>query len=76
MNVERIKLVNQVFDKIDSNRDNYITINEIKNSFYPRNHPDVKTGRKGEEEILAELLDTLEVYQILNVKQNNLNIKN
>lgn len=65
VSLERIKLISQVFDKIDQDQDGIITVSEAKMNYHTRNHPDVKTGRKSEEELTAELVETIEAFKIL-----------
>lgn len=59
-----MKLINQVFDKIDQDQDGVITISEAKARYQTRNHPDVKSGRRTEEELLNEFVETLEAFKI------------
>lgn len=42
-----------------------VLLNDIKNSYSARYHPDVRKGRKSESEILAEFLDTFEAHHNL-----------
>lgn len=49
-------LIEQVFEGIDKDRDDIITINEFKSSILSRAHPDVKSGRKQEEDIINEFI--------------------
>ena len=37
-------------------------MDEIRNSYSPKNHPDVLSGKKTEDEVLAEFLDTLQYH--------------
>ena len=39
-----------------------VEINDLKGVYNAKQHPDVKSGRKTEDEILAEFLDTFEIH--------------
>jgi len=60
MNPSRKKLVAQAFNKIDKDRSGYVDINDIKGTYNASFHPDVKSGKKTEEQILLEFLETFE----------------
>ena len=40
-------------------------IKDIKETYNAKNHPDVKKGKKTEEEVLAEFLDTFEIHHAM-----------
>lgn len=72
LNEERVKILEQVFKKIDTDNDGVINvfqsiiqIFDLYSNFCARNHPDVKNGRKNEEQILQELVDALEIHKSL-----------
>lgn len=48
------------FVKLDRDGSGVIDINDIKGVYNARNHPDVKSGKKTEDEILGEFLETFE----------------
>ena len=52
----------KAFQKIDKNGNGIIEIDDIKASYNAKQHPDVKSGKKTEEEILSEFLDTFELH--------------
>ena len=54
-----------LFKKLDKFSIGYLEISDVKNGFYPRFHPDVKSGKRNEEEILGEFLDTMEMHHQL-----------
>ena len=60
MNDFRKNLVNQVFNKLDINGNGEISFDEIQAKYNARNHPEVLSGRKTEEEILKEFMDTFQ----------------
>ncbi len=52
----------KAFTKLDKNGNGIIEIDDIKGTYNAKNHPDVKMGKKTEEEILSEFLDTFELH--------------
>jgi Ca2+-binding EF-hand superfamily protein len=66
MNQKRKKLALQAFDKLDSDKSGVIEINEIKYLYNVKNHPDVKSGKKTEDEVYGEFLETFETHHNIN----------
>ena len=62
MNERRKNLIRILFDSFDKKKTGYVNLDEIRNSYSPDNHPDVLSGKKTEDEILAEFLDTLQYH--------------
>ena len=62
MNNFRKKLVGQAFNKIDKDGNGYVDINDIKGVYNAKKHPDVMQGKKTEEEVLYEFLQTFEMH--------------
>ena len=58
----RKRLITILFETFDKDRKGFVDLDEIRNSFSPINHPDVVTGKKTEDEILAEFLDNLQYH--------------
>ena len=66
MNEFRQKLVQQAFDILDINKNGEISFEEIKNKYNANRHPDVLSGKKTEDEVLKEFMDTFqETYNYL-----------
>jgi len=57
----RKKLIAQAFNKIDRDGNGYVDINDIKGVYSAKTHPDVLSGKKTEEQILLEFLETFEI---------------
>jgi Ca2+-binding EF-hand superfamily protein len=72
MNSFRTRLVDQAFSKIDKDGNGWLDIEDIKGVYNARNHPDVKQGKKTEEEVLLEFLETFEVHHNIIVNYFNL----
>jgi len=65
-------LVIKAFKKLDRDNSGVVDINDLKGVYNAKQHPDVKSGRKTEDEILAEFLDTFEIhYSILDKKSRD-----
>jgi Ca2+-binding EF-hand superfamily protein len=65
MNAGRKRLVAQAFAKLDRDGSGWIDINDIKNVYSAKTHPDVLSGKKTEEQILLEFLETFETHHNL-----------
>ena len=62
MNQFRTQLVRKAFQKIDYNGDGVLTVADIKGKYDASKHPDVKSGKKTEDEVLKEFLETFEMH--------------
>ena len=60
MNTFRQKIVKAAFNKLDADGSGVIDINDIKGVYNARSHPEVKSGKKSEDEVLGEFLETFE----------------
>lgn len=60
--------VDQAFDKLDYNNQGFIDLKDLVNSYGAARHPAVVEGRKTEEQVLSEFLDTFEVHHNLSTK--------
>src|SRR5947209_4309236 len=70
--------VKKAFDKLDQNKNGLIEIDDIKAFYNGKAHPDVKSGKKTEDEVLSEFLDTFELHHSMknpNEKDRKINIK-
>ena len=68
MNPMRRKLVGQAYVKLDKDGNGWIDINDIKGTYSAKTHPDVLSGKKTEEQILLEFLETFETQH--NIRTN------
>jgi Ca2+-binding EF-hand superfamily protein len=60
MNPQRKRITAQAFKKLDKDGNGWIDINDIRNVYNATHHPDVQSGKKTEEQILQEFLETFE----------------
>lgn len=60
MNDKRKMIVTLAFKKFDADANGTISIEDLKGRYNAKNHPDVKLGKKTEEDVLYEFLDTFE----------------
>lgn len=65
MNEKRRAIATQAFYKFDKNGDGQIDIDDIKISHSAKRHPDVMMGRRTEQDVLYEFLDTFESHYAL-----------
>jgi Ca2+-binding EF-hand superfamily protein len=59
---QRKKVVMQAFAKLDRDGNGYVDINDIKGVYNASKHPDVIQGKKTEDQILMEFLETFETH--------------
>lgn len=71
MNQFRTSLVKTAFNILDKNGDGVLQISDIKGTYNAKNHPDVKSGKKTEDEILGEFLETFETHHNLRVSSHS-----
>jgi Ca2+-binding EF-hand superfamily protein len=62
MNDARKRLVARAFQKLDKNSNGTVELDDIRGVYNAKFHPDVKSGKKTEDEILGEFLDTFEMH--------------
>ena len=65
MNAGRRKFVGQAFNKLDRDGNGWVDLNDIKGVYSAKTHPDVLSGKKTEEQILLEFLETFEIHHSL-----------
>lgn len=65
MNPAREAIVMRCFAKMDKDGNGYIDINDIKGVYTASKHPDVMSGKKTENQILQEFLETFELHHSL-----------
>ena len=58
-------LVRRAFEKLDKNKNGVVDLEDIKDTYNAKFHPDVKLGKKTEEEVLIEFMDTFELHYSL-----------
>jgi len=71
MNGARKALVKKAFTKIDRNGNGIVEVDDLKGVYNAKNHPDVKLGKKTEEEVLSDfwtLSNSTIAYLILAAK--------
>eukprot|EP00347_Sterkiella_histriomuscorum_P017814 403347883 len=65
MNDRRRNMVTLAFKKFDADGNGCINIEDLKGRYNAKMHPDVKMGKKSEEDVLYEFLDTFEQHYSL-----------
>lgn len=62
MNQFRRNLVERAFRKLDVNHDQDIDMGEFKRQYNATMHPEVRSGKKTEDQVLNEFMDTFELH--------------
>lgn len=70
MNPFRKDFVKKAFNKLDRDGSGVIDYKDIKGLYNAKAHPDVKAGKKTEDEVLGEFLDTFELHHALKNPQD------
>ena len=52
----------KVYKAIDVNEDGVLDIEDLKGKYDASKHPEVKSGKKSEQEVLKEFLETFEMH--------------
>ncbi len=65
MNAKRTAVVTQAFNKLDIDKSGFIDMNEIKHSYNAKNNPEVRQGKKTEEDIYTEFMETFKANHLL-----------
>lgn len=65
MNSQRRGLAERAFTVLDTNGNGVITIGDIAQTYSAKKHPAVIEGRKTEEQVLSEFLETFETHHNL-----------
>lgn len=63
MNQDRLRIVKKAYESLDQDRSGALEFEFIKSNYMPHNHPDVLSGKKGEEEVFQEFLSTFETHR-------------
>lgn len=67
----RKKLIKKAFDKLDADGNGQLEASDVKAFFNAKNHPDVKSRKKTEDEVLDDFLQTFEVHRSLSRADSN-----
>ncbi len=69
MNAFRKTLVDKAFDRLDIDHSGVVDSSDIKGMYNPSKHPAVMEGRKTEDQVLQEFLETFELHHNIRAKQ-------
>ncbi len=58
----RKRLITILFEVLDKDRKGFVDLDDIRNTYNPKNHPDILAGKRTEDEVLAEFLDNLQYH--------------
>jgi hypothetical protein len=62
MNDFRRTIAKKAFNILDNDRSGVVNIDDIRQLYNAKSHPDVRAGKKTEDDILMEFLDTFEIH--------------
>jgi hypothetical protein len=68
MNEFRTNLVRQAFRKLDRDGSGVVEVDDIRGVYSAKNHPDVRSGKKSEEDVLCDFLETFELHHNISDK--------
>ena len=72
MNNYRAKIIEQVFEKLDKEKDGKVSFDTIINSYDPYKHPQVLNGERNAQEVLCRFIDLFEYhFNLLNPDKDN-----
>ena len=61
----RKDITKKAFTKLDANQNKVIELDDVRKFYNARNHPDVKSGKKTEEAVTMEFLETFEAHRAM-----------
>ena len=71
MSEAREELVDRAFEELIRKKKGLpLTLEDIRRSFNPENHPDVSSGRRNEDVVTNEFLEVFEIHHALWVSLN------
>ena len=62
MNQFRVGFAKRAFTIMDKDRSGVLNIDDIRQTYNAKLHPDVKSGKRTEDDVLMEFLDTFEIH--------------
>lgn len=65
MSARRVQLVERAFQVIDRNGNGMLEAEDIKSTYNAKKHPDVLQGKRTEDSVLCEFLETFEAHHNL-----------
>ena len=72
VNNNRRKILKLVYDKINEDNENYITVGQMRNLYNAKENPLVRQKKKSEDEMMAEFMDFIEYhFNLLNEKNDD-----
>lgn len=57
----RLELVEAAFRQLDKDKSGLVDVNEMRLAYNAREHPDVKSGRRSEADVLREFVETCDI---------------
>ena len=64
-------MITKAFQKLDADHSGVLEVNDVKHFYNAKDHPDVKSGKKTEDEILIDFLETFDVHRSMSSGDEN-----
>lgn len=71
MNESRTVVATSCFKSMDSRKEELVTLDQIKQKFTARRHPEVTSTQKTQDEVLAEFIEAFETHHRLKGKRRD-----
>ena len=62
LNARRRAVVTEAFRKLDRNGDGSVDVHDLQGVYSAKLHPEVRAGKRSEQDVLSEFLDTFEIH--------------
>ena len=66
--------VEKAFNKLDYGNEGIVDINVIKANYDAKKHPDVVNGKRTEQNVLCEYLETFEAHHLLRTTKDDVEV--
>jgi calcyphosin len=70
----RMDAVEKAFNKLDYGNEGIVDINVIKANYDAKKHPDVVNGKRTEQNVLCEYLETFEAHHLLRTTKDDVEV--
>ena len=70
----RMQAVEKAFDKMDTDGTGVVDIDVVKACYDAKNHPDVVSGKRTEQNVLCEYLETFEAHHLLGTTKDDVEV--
>ncbi|KRX03948.1 hypothetical protein PPERSA_12395 [Pseudocohnilembus persalinus] len=69
----RQNLIKRVFQQLDTDKDQIILIQSLKDNYIAKSHPDVRIGKKSEKDVLKQFIRQVDIFsQYMNIQDGQI----